>query len=146
MSSDNSPFMQQYQGYFRSILKWEDLAQLWQRVRESAQPWNIYAPGEALPEGPSDPATLEQFLHELDQLLRHDHDYDYCGIVYADRLDAPTMIKVYDPNNLGSSCGSGSQPPPLPGWVLSHHAPCELQSQQILPGNRRRWWQRIFGG
>jgi len=38
--------------------------------------------------------------------LRADHHESYCGIVYADDLDKPRLIKIYDPNNLGSSCGS----------------------------------------
>jgi hypothetical protein len=41
------------------------------------------------------------------------------------------------------SCGY-SDNPPLPGWILSRIAPADLQAA-ALPGNRRRWWQRLFG-
>jgi hypothetical protein len=55
-------------------------------------------------------------------LLRDEHRESYCGIVYADDLDKPRLIKIYDPNNLGSSCGS-SKNPPGPGWIMSRCAP-----------------------
>jgi hypothetical protein len=45
------------------------------------------------------------------RLLRAEHHESYCGIVYADDLENPRLIKIYDPNNLGSSCGSSKNPP-----------------------------------
>jgi hypothetical protein len=76
--------------------------------------------------------------------LRAEHDEDYCGIVYADNLQQPGMVKIYDPNNLGVSCGY-SETPPLPGWVLSRILPVDLQVTQVLPKNRQRWWRRLLG-
>ena len=49
------------------------------------------------------------FVTEIDRLLRQDHAEDYCGIVYADDLQQPRFIKIYDPNNLGVSCGYSSK-------------------------------------
>ena len=73
-----------------------------------------------------------------------EHEEDYCGIVYADDLQQPSFIKIYDPHNLGVSCGY-SENPPLPGWIMSQIAPCDLPAAQALTGTRRRWWQRLFG-
>jgi hypothetical protein len=53
------------------------------------------------------------------------------------------LVKIFDPHNLGVSCGF-SDNPPLPGWILSKLAPIDLKVS-TLPGNRRRWWQRLFG-
>ena len=97
---------------------------------------------------PCMPASEDELLHfisEIDDLLRTEHDEKYCGIVYADDLKRPNMIKIYDPNNLGVTCGY-SDNPPLPGWVLSRIAPVDLQSIATMPNNRKRWWQRIFSG
>lgn len=146
MNTESHPFLQRYQGYFRNLLRWDELETLWQQLRRAPEhSWYIYAVGESLPESPSSHDALLQFIEEVDQLLRTEHDYDYCGIVYVDDATAPGLIKIYDPNNLGSSCGSGSLPPPLPGWILSQIPPCDLNAQHPLPGNRRRWWQRIMG-
>jgi len=73
-----------------------------------------------------------------------DHGEDYCGIVYVDNKQQPSLIKIYDPNHLGSSCGSSGAPPPLPGWTISLEQPCDLQLAFAPPANRRRWWQNIF--
>ena len=138
--------MQRYQGYLRSILQWDELEQLWQQLQQRSDlSWYVYAPGEPVPTVPTDHARFSHFLKELQQLLRMDHDYDYCGIVYVDNIESPEFIKVYDPNNLGSSCGSGSHPPPLPGWVISQLKPCDLQATLPPTNSRQRWWQRVFG-
>lgn len=140
-----SPFEQAWRGFFSSLLRWEDLDRFWATLRATQGPWYIYAVGEAVPTAPADEATLDKFISEIDRLLRTEHDEDYCGIVYADSTETPSLIKIYDPNNLGSSCGSsGNHPPPLPGWVLSKLPPLDLQASTVLPANRRRWWQRFL--
>lgn len=131
-----------FRGSFTSTLRWHQLDSLWARVLKSPQGWYVYAVGEAPPALSASAAELEAFVTEIDALLRREHAEDYCGIVYADDLAAPSMIKVYDPNNLGVSCGY-SDNPPLPGWVLSRLPPVDLQANR-QPAGRRRWWQRLF--
>lgn len=138
--------MEKFKGYFTSALRWEQLTSLWQRIDADAEGgWYIYAVGEQPPEAPADADRVKAFTREIDTLLRREHDEDYCGIVYADDRDNPTMVKIYDPNNLGSVCGPGFGPPPLPGWVLSKIPPVDLEAAMPPPGNRRRWWQKLFG-
>ncbi|MGV6827020.1 MAG: hypothetical protein ACWA5Q_08580 [bacterium] len=139
------PYMQQFRGSFTSALKWPNLDALWERVRERPEGWYIYAIGEVPPDAPAGSDILLHFIDEIDELLHREHEERYCGIVYADDLQQPDMIKIYDPNNLGVSCGF-SDNPPLPGWVLSHIVPVDVQAQMPPPAGRRRWWQRIFGG
>ncbi len=132
------------QGSFRGVMRWSQLTDLWTRIREQ-EGWFVYLVGEAPPAVAEAPAELGRFLDELEALLRREHDYDYCGIVYADSLEAPELIKVYDPGNLGASCGS-SGVKILPRWIITRIPPVALQPQEILPEGRRRWWRRIFGG
>lgn len=146
MSEAENPFLERYKGYFKNLLKWEQLDALWQRLREdSDNTWYIYAVGEMPPEELANREKLEHFIREVDQLLRREHDEDYCGIVYVDEVEQPTLIKIYDPNNLGSVCGPGFGPPPLPGWVLTKLPPSDLNAAFPPPANRRRWWQKMFG-
>ena len=86
---------------------------------------------------------MQTFIHEVDHLLRTEHNEDYCGIVYADDTQQPGFIKIFDPNNLGVSCGY-SEKPPLPGWIVSRIPPVELETALYPPNNRRRWWRRLF--
>ena len=139
------PYLTAFRGFFASALRWEDLDRLWQTLRAQADDgWYVYAVGEEPPAAPVSRAQFTTFLSEIDALLRRDHDEDYCGIVYADDMEHPAMVKIYDPHNLGSSCGSsGNNPPPLPGWVLSRLAPPGLAAMQPT-ASRRRWWQRLF--
>jgi hypothetical protein len=144
-SEDCTRYLAAFRGSFTSALRWHHLDALWERLR--AQPgddWYIYAVGEAPPLACASREQLHRFIQEIDHLLRSEHHEDYCGIVYADDLQAPAFIKIYDPHHLGVSCGYSTNPP-LPGWVLSKLPPCDLPSNRILPGNRKRWWQRLFG-
>ncbi|HEB96507.1 MAG TPA: hypothetical protein ENI96_08770 [Sedimenticola thiotaurini] len=145
-AADREPgFRERLDGGFHGILRWPQLDQLWQRVKESGGEWYLYQVGEAVPRAPIGGERLESAIGELDRLLRHDHHYDYCGIVYADDPRDPTLIKVYDPNNLGSSCGcSGVRIPPR--WILSRMPPEPIEDHGPTPKGRSRWWQRLFGG
>lgn len=138
-------FRAAFRGSFVGILRWPQLDDLWQRLREDAAGgWYIYAVGETPPAEPADEQQVVTFIDEIDVLLHKEHEEDYCGIVYADEPQAPQFIKIFDPNNLGVSCGY-SDNPPLPGWILAKIPPTALDTQGPLPGNRRRWWRRLFG-
>lgn len=141
----NHPYLQAFRGSFTSALRWHHLDALWGRLQERADGgWYVYAVGEPPPAEPVDRERLLAFIAEVDRLLRAEHLEDYCGIVYADDLQQPAFIKIYDPHHLGVTCGYSTNPP-LPGWVLSRIPPVNLQSTRIVPGSRRRWWQRLFG-
>ena len=140
----NDPFLTAFRGSFVSMLRWPQLDTLWQTLDQQADiGWYAYAIGETPPTQPLGVAELKNFIKEIDILLRREHEEDYCGIVYVDEPSKPRLIKIYDPNNLGVSCGF-SEAPPLPGWTLSLDPPCDLEQAQPTPANRRRWWQRLW--
>ena len=147
MSQDQQqvdPYITAFRGRFTSLMRWEHLDKFWETVRQQADDnWYIYAIGEPAPESTSSKEHFENFITEVDELLRREHEEDYCGIVYADDHDHPTFIKIFDPHNLGVSCGF-SENPPLPGWVLSKMKPIDLEDALRPANNRRRWWQKIF--
>ncbi len=138
-----SDYLSAFRGSFTSALRWHHLDALWERLRSDPTGWYLYAIGQPPPSEPASAEAFEAFIVEIDKLLRTDHDEDYCGIVYADDLQHPAFVKIYDPHNLGVSCGF-SDNPPLPGWVLSKIPPVEVKSHHPLPNNRKRWWQRLF--
>jgi hypothetical protein len=140
----HDPFYKAYKGSFSGVLHWQELDQLWLQLNEKKQyNWFIYPIGEHPPKNPVSVDEFAHFIQEVDQLLRREHDEDYCGIVYADDREEPTFIKIYDPNNLGTACGS-SGTPPLPGWILSKIKPVDLPSAFPQPNNRKRWWKSLF--
>lgn len=138
-SAQLSEFDRLFDGTLYSLLSWKQLSDFWERVDTEAG-WYLYALGEDRPEEPADAEHVAAFTREIDTLLRREHHEDYCGIVYADNLDNPSIIKIYDPNHLGTSCGS-SKHRILPGWVMSRMPPSDLAPSHLVPQNRKRWWQ-----
>ncbi len=133
-----------FKGSFSGILRWHQLDDFWASMKQKADSeWYIYAIGEPPPDATASAEELLRFIDEVDTLLRRDHNEDYCGIVYVDDFSEPALVKIFDPNNLGVSCGY-SDNPPLPGWIVSRLRPTDLQAPVPLPGNRRRWWRRLF--
>lgn len=144
MDSRDDSYRKTFNGLFSSLLQWDDLSHFWEQLRQGQlEEWYIYAIGEAPPTTRASATEFTAFIGEIDTLLRREHDERICGIVYTDHAEMPTMVKIYDPNNLGLSCGS-SENPPLPGWVLSRQQPVDLQPVQLLPNNRKRWWRTLF--
>ena len=137
-------YVSAFKGNFTSTMRWPDLDEFWDVLKSHADDmWYIYAVGEAPPESTVSKADLLNFIDRIDELLHREHDEDYCGIVYVDDKQVPEYIKIFDPNNLGVTCGF-SDNPPLPGWILSRLQPVELESALNPPKNRQRWWQQIF--
>ncbi|MDQ1362452.1 MAG: hypothetical protein QG652_312 [Pseudomonadota bacterium] len=138
------PYVAAFRGRFSSLLRWDDLTVFWNTLRSQADDsWYIYHVGDEVPVSTTGKDQLLKFITEMDALLRAEHDEDYCAIVYADDHQHPAFIKIFDPHNLGVSCGY-SENPPLPGWVMSKMPPINLENALRPSNNRRRWWQKIF--
>lgn len=141
----DSEFQRLYTGRLWSVLAWDQLAAFWQRI-DPAAGWYLVAvgvsPAPTLPL-PAAAADVSAFIAGIDALLRAEHRESYCGIVYADDLDNPRLVKIYDPNKLGSSCGS-SKTPQAPGWIMSRLPPDGLLAGPAVPENRKRWWRKLF--
>lgn len=138
-----SDFHTLFTGRLWSVMSWEQLDTFWKSI-DPAAGWYIYAVGETPPSDPAPAAAVSAFIAQIDALLRKEHHHDYCGIVYADNLDAPSFVKIFDPNNLGVSCGFSNNPP-LPGWILCQAPPEDLKPAGPLPEGRKRWWRTLFG-
>lgn len=136
-------YLRAYGGRLVGILRWGELDQLWERVLAVPAGWYVYAVGEPPPAEVAAPERLQEFVRSVDQLLRKEHDENYCGIVYADDRDAPSFVKIYDPGNLGAVCGTTGVST-LPGWTLSRARPVDLPGAFHAPAGRRRWWQHWF--
>ncbi|MBT3347163.1 MAG: hypothetical protein HOM84_00750 [Thiotrichales bacterium] len=143
-NNKQNTYLEKFNGSFNSLLQWDDLTEFWRLLSRSEESWYIYTVGKLPPTEPTTSKIFISFIEEIDKLLRREHDSRICGIVYSDNSKFPSIVKIYDPNNLGISCGS-SETPPLPGWVLSLDPPEDLEPVQILPNNRKRWWSRVLG-
>ena len=126
-------------GRFEGILRWPDLDKLWLQVQASTQAWYIYEVGMDVPDTPIPADGLAGEIGAIDKILRDNHDEDYCGIVYVDNPDVPTLVKVFGPKNLGASCGSSGSKT-WPRWILSHIAPTQVGIKLDDKG-KPAWWK-----
>ena len=137
-------YLSAFRGKFSSTMRWHDLDAFWQVLKMHADDrWYIYTVGKVTPEFTVNKTCFLTFIDNIDSLLHKKHKKDYCGIVYVDNKNAPEFIKIYDPNNLGVSCGF-SDNPPLPGWILSRLQPVDLSVALTSSSDRKRWWQKLF--
>ncbi len=135
-------FEEKLSGRFENMLAWGDLEGLWEAAQSSDEKWYIYEVGHEVPEQPLGGKKLARKIKTIDDFLRAEHKYDYCGIVYADTPNAPSLIKVYGPKNLGVSCGSGSSKI-WPRWIFSLEKPCEVGTKLDEEGNPA-WWKKFI--
>lgn len=144
MSDTDKSFSSSMNGRFYGVLQWADLDALWEKVRAEPQGWYVALTGEAPPVVPMTVEELGKFITEIDALLHKEHHYNYCGVVYVDEPSKPTILKIFDPYNMGSGCRVGGDPiPPL--WVMSRIQPTLMASNIPLSNSRKRWWQGLFG-
>lgn len=122
MNQSFNDFQARLNGRFQGMLQWSQLDALWSRVKIGE--WYVYQLGESVPLSPLKGESLAQRIDALDTLLHQEHDETYCGIVYADDADSPTLIKVYDSSHLDSSCSTASS---LLGWILSVTPPQAIE-------------------
>jgi len=138
-----SEFLHKYHGMLWAVREWTDWETLMARLVSQSAGWYAYFVGMEVPEKPLTEAEFQRLLTEMDLLLRRDHRERYLGIVYVDDRAHPQLIKIYDPNNLGASCGSSGKQIP-PGWILSKLVPEALPAPAVIPEGRRRWWQTLI--
>ena len=139
-------FLHAFNGKFFGVLQWSQADDLWDVLKkpEESSSWYVYAVGEEPPTEVMAANKFNSFIDELNTLLHQEHDEDYCGIIYVDDAKNPSFVKVFDPNNIGTSCSIATKGP-LPGWVISKIAPIDLVEANKPTANRRRWWQKILG-
>jgi len=136
--------MTQYNEPLTGLMRWPQWDGLMARLNNGNDGgWYVYYVGEEVPEDPLSTQLFEQFMAALNTLLHRDHREDYLGIVFVDNIEEPEFIKIYDPNNLGASCGSIGHRV-LPGWVISRCPSVDLQAEFPNPGGRQRWWKSLI--
>jgi len=123
-----SPFVELVTGSLVGILGWDELDQVWQRVCQAGNSgWYLYKSGEQPPDVAIAEDELKVCLASLNERLRESHAKEYCGVVYVDSVDEPTLLKIFDPESLTSICNIYGKTP-LHGWVISKLKPVNLKA------------------
>lgn len=125
-------------------MTWAQWDELQEKLRQDKEPWYVYFVHGAPPQTPVSGPIFSEVLAGIHSLLRKEHRESYFGIAYVDNLQTPSLVKIYDPNHLGSSCGSGGSAVP-PGWIISKWPPVAILGNPLTE-NRKRWWHSLITG
>ena len=143
-SADEPDFKKCFKGKFYGVLRWHQLDHIWDVIKSNETGgWYIYEVNKPVPDSATQNIDLATTIEQIDQHLRNEHEENYCGIVYADNLDNPEFIKVFDPKSLGTSC-SIAKTPPLPKWIISKIKPQQLTQQKEATNKTKRWLGNLF--
>ncbi len=121
----DTPYWRAFRGKFSGILDWDAFDAFWERLAAAPEGWFVFDPQGAPPTAVASAETFAEFLAQARPLLEARRRSGLCGVIYADDLNAPGFVKMFDPVNMGSSCSIGGAPV-LPKWALSRVAPDAL--------------------
>ena len=140
----NDLFTATLKGQLFGVMTWAQWDQIQETLRKNNEPWYVYFVQSPPPQTPIAGSVFSDILAGIHALLRKEHRESYFGIAYVDNLQVPNLVKIYDPNHLGSSCGSSGTSTP-PGWIISKWPPVAISGNVITPANRKRWWHSLIG-
>ena len=113
------------------ILDWNNLDQIWQHILQAdSAGWHLYRPDNSRSGIINNQSELQPIIESLSKYLRHSHPRDYCGIVFADSVTKPSLVRVFDPKYLTSMCNIYGNTP-APDWVFS-----KMNSKQLIASNK----------
>lgn len=118
----DTAFWQAYQGSFSGLMQWQQVTEFFDALAENADNWFVFQIDAPLPEAPLTAAEFKTRLTEMRNLTLAYRDASHCFSLFTDNVTDPQFVKVFDPGNLGASCGSsGSRT--YPRWTLSRIKP-----------------------
>lgn len=137
-----SDFISVYNMRMHGIMQWKDLDALWQNICHQDN-WYLYEIGRQIPDQTVGKKALKSALAIINTFLHEQHEKSYCGVVYANNLLAPSLLKIYHPRKMGTSCGDNGSTI-LPKWTLSTLAPIDLIEWSLAKDEKPTWWKHML--
>ncbi len=125
MNLPETQFWIRFNGRFLGLLSWQDTDELWEVLSCSSHLWYVYDLSSSCPSMPESKSTFKAHLASIKEFLHQRQIRPHCGFVYVDDRRNPEFVKIFDPRNMGTSCGvSGARV--FPRWTFSIVAPDAL--------------------
>lgn len=137
----DTAFWLAYAGRFAGVPTWDGFDKFWARLEGAGGSWYVFDPAGDAPVSPTE--DFAAVLAEARACVEQVRGRGFCGAVFADDLDAPGFVKVFDPYRMGGVCG-GSGERVMPRWIFSRIAPDALP---LLPPEptRKGFFARLVG-
>lgn len=137
-------YLTQFQGRFIGIMQRQDCNVLLEKlIANPTNDWYFYDTLTTVPQATMSADEFVKSLTLIHGILKTEHQERYCGIVYVDDLESPSFIKIFNPKNLGKSCGS-SEYPPIPQWLLSKIKPADVVKKFGSPSEKQGFLNKFF--
>lgn len=139
----DTAYWRHYQGRFSSLLNWRDVDAFWVKIAAMKSDWYVFETGAQIPTEPATNMALSEVLAAAQIMVNTRREMAYSGTIYVDDIEMPTMIKVFDPTNMGSACSCSGERI-MPRYILSQippdalPAPVETGKQTMLARIFRR--------
>ena len=137
----DTPFWRAYNGKFAGLPSWAGFDAFWKRFDAAGGDWYVFDPSGDAPEAPV--ADVAEGLAEARACVEQVRARSFCGAVFADDLENPGFVKVFDPYKMGGVCG-GSGNRVLPRWIFSRIAPDPLPRLPDVP-EKKGLFARLVG-
>lgn len=137
----DTPFWRTYNGTFAGLPTWPGFDAFWVRFEASGGDWFVFDPMQDAPASPS--ADFTAALARARACVEQVRNRGFCGAVFADDLEAPSFVKVFDPYRMGGVCG-GSGDRVLPAWIFSRLPPDPLPLLAPAP-EKKGFFARLVG-
>jgi len=111
-----------FQGRSSGLINWKDVDALWVQLSSQPEGFFVYDFEAAPPTTPLPAFDFARFLPKAEALVNERRDRSHSGAIYIDSLTAPLFIKIFDPTNMGTSCG-GDHEMVFPRFTLSKIKP-----------------------
>ena len=109
-----SNYFDEFQGRFIGIMQWDDCHALLQKLVEQPSDWYLYDTLKEVPKQTADANHFTDQISEIKKILTNEHQERYCGIVYTNDLEKPSLSReifpllgskirmtVFSPNSVG---------------------------------------------
>jgi len=121
----DTAFWHAYQGSFSGLMIWSDVEQFFTDLTDNPDNWYVFRLDGPLPKAPLEAVEFINHLQEMRDLTLTYRDASHCFSLFSDNISNPQFVKVFDPGNLGASCGSSGRRI-YPRWTLSRIKPDAL--------------------
>ncbi len=129
----DTAFWRAYGGKFAGLPTWAGFDAFWQRFETAGGAWYVFDPSGDAPAEPC--ADIARARAEARACVEQARARSFCGTVFADDLEAPSFVKVFDPYRMGGVCG-GSGERVLPRWIFSRTRPDPLPLLPPTPAKK----------
>ncbi|HIP24445.1 MAG TPA: hypothetical protein EYG79_12765 [Rhodobacteraceae bacterium] len=118
----DTAYWRAYQGRAAGLIDWKEVDALWPQLGVQPEGWYVYDLETAPPVAPMPAPDFTAFLPQAEALVNARRDRSHSGAIYIDSREAPAFIKIFDPKNMGTSCG-GDHEMIFPRYILSKTKP-----------------------